>query len=131
MVAGNYDTLTNTYSSSLQAARARSIAAAAQAARRSGQPVADVDERARLETGAPTNAVTFNGFQIQALKQIRPDYGVDLKVFVDGLPGDGGIPGRQTNVITFVKEGSEWKLAKSGRYTPKWDESGTIENLVP
>jgi RNA polymerase sigma factor (sigma-70 family) len=127
VVSGNYEAFTNLHPSGMFVARARSLAAAKAA----GRPVDTVDERAQLESQAPTVAQNFKGLQIQARKTIRADQGVELKVFVDGLPMPGGAPGSQVNVLCFVKEGDEWKWANGTLHTPKWDENGTIEKFVP
>jgi hypothetical protein len=127
VVAGNYEAFTNLHPSGMLVARARSLAAA----KAVGQSVDTVDERARLESQAPTVARNFKGLQIQARKTIRADQGVQLKVFVDGLPMPGGTPGSQVSVLTFVKEGDEWKWADGTPHTARWDENGTIEKFIP
>jgi hypothetical protein len=67
----------------------------------------------------------------QLQEQAKADQGVELKVFVDGLPMPGGAPGSQVSVLTFVKEGDEWKWADGTLHSARWDENGDIEKFIP
>jgi len=111
MLSGNYDAITNSFSSDMLRGVLKS-------------PLAD---REAFEKSMPQLAAELRGIQILARKILADDK-VELKMKIDSDPTDKP----EITIHSMIKVGDQWKVAGRDRtYKPEWEQVGTIETFSP
>ncbi len=111
MLSGNYEAITNSFSSDMLRGVLK-------------DPLAD---REAFEKSVPQMASELRGIQILARKILADDR-VELKMKIDSGPTEKP----EVTIHPMIKVGDQWKVAGPDRtYKPEWEQVGKIETFSP